>query len=629
MIKLARYLKPHWWKIVIITIFLVIQAYLTLLLPDCMSKIASIVTEAQGSANYPLQNISGLEYFVPFVQLTGNTSGDIWIVGIYMIIISAAVLLTAVIVSLTTSSLSSSFGKAIRGDIFKKVNSFSIGEYEKFGTASLITRTTNDVEQVQQLVGFGLRIMIISPVTLVVAIIMIVTKDARLALIIAISIPIIIILVIVLLVFAGPLFKKIQEATDRVTLVLRESLTGVRVIRAFNQEETETEKFNNANRDMEKMIVKVGRVMSLADPIINILFNLTFIGIYFYGFSLVNNMVFDPKAQTAPDLSNLANVIASAQYAMQIMMAFLMLSFLLIMIPRATTCAKRINEILDTKNAIVDPENPIDPNTKIKGVVEFKNVTFTFPDASLPTLQNISFKTVPGSVTAIIGSTGSGKSSVINLIPRFFDVSSGSVMVDNIDVRNYSQKDLRNKIGFVPQQALLFKGTIKENMLFGNPNATDEEIKTAIQVAQSEHFISKTSNGINSEVSQGGKNFSGGQKQRLAIARALVKKPEVYIFDDSFSALDFKTDIKLRTALKEYTKESTVIIVAQRVSTIIDSDNIIVLNEGKIVGQGTHSELLHTCEVYKEIVFSQLDKDEIQKTINMTKQILKAEGGNE
>ena len=634
MIKLLRYLKPYWWQTVIVIVFLVFQSYLSLLLPDCMSKIASMVTDgvSRGDGTYNPENIAGLANFVPFAVIDGTSrsiTGDIWIVGVYMMIISALVFLSTILVSLTVSYIGAGFGKKIRADIFEKVNSFSLGEYEKIGTASLITRTTNDVEQVQQLVVMGLRIIIASPVTLIVAVIMILTKDARLALIIAVTIPIILIVVIVLLAIAGPLFKKIQDATDRVTMVLRESLTGIRVIRAFNQEEKEAKRFDEANLDMTKIMTKVGRVMSVANPIISILFNLTYIAIYFFGFSLIDGTVFNPLLNSQNTaMANLGNIMASAQYAMQIMMAFMMMSFLLIMIPRATTSAKRINEVLDVNNAIIDPKIPVKPNTDIKGVIEFKNVTFTFPDAAVPTLSNISFKTRPGSTTAIIGSTGSGKSSIINLIPRFFDVTQGEVLVDGIKTDQYRQIDLRNKIGFVPQQALLFSGTIKDNIKFGNPNASDEDVVAALDVAQASHFVSKKENGINSPVSQGGKNFSGGQKQRLAIARALARKAEIYVFDDSFSALDFKTDIKLRTALKEYTKNASVIIVAQRVSTIIDADNIIVLNDGKIVGQGTHNTLLNSCDVYKEIVFSQLDKDEIKKTIELSKQVSNVEGGD-
>lgn len=623
MLKLFyKYCKKNWLLITIVIILLVAQAYLQLLLPDLMSEITTIVQSpsALGSPEtYVNPNLTTIAFFM---TPTFNRISDVWTVGIAMIIISFLALGMAIFVSLNVSYIGAQFARDLRNDIFKKIETFSQGEYSKFGTATLITRTTNDVEQVQQILMMGLRVVITSPVTLVVAIVMIVGKDANLALILAISIPLIIISVVILLSVANPLFKRIQTVTDKVTLVLRETLTGVRVIRAFDQQDRETKRFDDSNKEMTVITTKVARTMSFADPIITIIFDITYIGIYFYGFILLDGKAFNTTLLS----STMSNVLATAQYAMQIMMAFLMFSFLLIMFPRAQVCGKRINEVLDAKISIVDPATPCE-NPEIHGEVEFKNVSFIFPEATLPTLVDISFKTKPGSVTAIIGSTGSGKSSIINLIPRFYDVSAGEVLVDGVDVRKYSQKMLRDKIGFVPQTALLFSGTIKDNIKFGKEDATDDEINEAIRVAQAEHFVSKKEKGIDSDCSQGGKNFSGGQKQRLAIARALVKKPEIYVFDDSFSALDFKTDIKLRTALKSYTKNSSVIIVAQRVSTILYADNIIVLNEGKIVGQGTHKELLKTCEVYKEIVFSQLDKDEIQKTMQLGKETLVGEGG--
>ncbi|HOC80885.1 MAG TPA: ABC transporter ATP-binding protein [Bacilli bacterium] len=417
-----------------------------------------------------------------------------------------------------------------------------------------------------------------------------------------------------------PLFKKLQVAIDDVTKVLRASLTGVRVVRAFNQEEKEKTRFSKVNRNLTNLITKVGRTMSFASPLISIFFDLTYFAIFLFGFAIIDGTANDAR---------LDNILVTSQYAMHIMMSFLMFSMLLINIPRAGVSARRINQVLDTKIIIKDPDSPLEITSKDYGHVRFEDVTFAFPDSQVPTLQNITFEAKPGQVTAIIGSTGSGKSSIINLIPRFYDVSKGRVLVDGVDVRDYIQKDLRDKIGFVPQQALLFSGTIRDNMNFGKPNSTDEEIRSALEVAQAARFVSKKENGFEAEVSQGGKNFSGGQKQRLAIARALIKKPEIYIFDDSFSALDFKTDIRLRTALKQYTKQASVIIVAQRVSSIMDADNILVLNEGKIVGQGKHQELLKKCQVYQEIVFSQMDESEIKRTLEIKKQVLLAEGGDE
>lgn len=599
MFKLFRYLKPKIWLILIVFILIGAQAYTQLMLPDYMGDITSIATGR---------------------TIVADKTAAIWDVGIKMIIIALITIIIAFATSLTVSYIGAFFGKKVRAEVFRKVISFSLGDYDRIGTASLMTRTTNDVEQVQNLITMGLRTIVMSPVILVVAIIRVLTTDARLALILAFSIPVIILTIIILFSIAMPLFKKIQEAIDDVAKVMRESLTGVRVVRAFNQEKREWTRFSVVNEKLTNMITKVGRTMSFANPIISILFDLTYFGIFLFGFAMIDG---------SAEVVNLEYILEASQYAIHIMMAFLMFSMLLIMFPRASVSAKRINQVLDTPIVVKDPLEPQTALCNQCGYVKFEDVTFTFPDSEIPTLTDISFEAKPGQVTAIIGSTGSGKSSIINLIPRFYDVSKGRVLVDGVDVRDYSQKDLRDKIGLVPQQALLFSGTIRENLIYGKADATDEEIASALEVAQAARFVSKKENTINAEVSQGGKNFSGGQKQRLAVARALVKKPEIYIFDDSFSALDFKTDIRLRTALKAYTKKSAVIIVAQRVSSIMDADNIIVLNEGRIVGQGKHQDLLKSCQVYQEIVYSQMDVSEIKRTLELKKQVLLAEGGDE
>ena len=556
-------------------------------------------------------------------NITGPTGADNSFIlrkGLEMIAYAGATIIIAFATSIGISYVGAYFGKKLRTEVFKKVLSFSPGDYDRIGTASLMTRTTNDVEMVQTVVVMGLRIMVMSPIIMAIAIVQVLRTDVQLAIILAFSIPLIIITIIILFAIAMPLFKKLQIAIDEVTKVLRASLTGVRVVRAFNQEEKEKERFAKVNRYQANLIIKVGRTMSFANPLISIFFDLTYFAIFLFGFAIIDGTANDAR---------LDNILVTSQYAMHIMMSFLMFSMLLINIPRAGVSARRINEVLETKVDIVDPEVPHSENEGEVGHVRFEDVTFTFPDSKIPTLQNITFDAKPGQVTAIIGSTGSGKSSIINLIPRFYDVSKGRVLVDNVDVRDYTQKDLRDKIGFVPQQALLFSGTIRDNMHFGKPDGSDEEIRAALEVAQAARFVARKENGYDAEVSQGGKNFSGGQKQRLAIARALVKKPEIYIFDDSFSALDFKTDIRLRTALKEYTKTASVIIVAQRVSSIMDADNILVLNEGKIVGQGKHQELLKKCQVYQEIVFSQMDESEIKRTLEIKKQVLLSEGGDE
>ena len=599
MTKLFRFLKPRIWLVFIVFILVAAQSFTQLMLPDYMGSITSIVTGQ---------------------TVVLEPTKEILKIGLEMFGISVLTILIAIATSLSVSYLGAFFGKEVRAEVFKKVLSFSVGDYDNFGTASLMTRTTNDIEQVQMVLIMGLRIMIMSPTILTIAVVKVLTSDPKLALILAFTIPLILIVIVVLFVFATPLFKKIQTSIDNVTMVLRESLTGVRVVRAFNQEEKEEKRFSKVNDYLTKTIIKVGRTMSFANPVISIIFDLSFFGVFLFGFILIDNT-------TAT--YNLENIFKVAMYSKHIMMAFLSFSMLLIMIPRAGVSAQRINAILDTEIILHNPETPQLANCDLCGHVKFDNVTFTFPDSQTPTLKNISFEAKPGQVTAIIGSTGSGKSSIINLIPRFYDVSEGQIFVDGIDVREYTQFDLREKIGFVPQTALLFSGTIRDNLLFGRSDANDEEIIEALEIAQASRFVFRKEEGLDLEVSQGGKNFSGGQKQRLSIARALVKKPEIYIFDDSFSALDFKTDIRLRMALKNYTKRSAVIIVAQRVSSIMDADNIIVLNEGKIVGQGKHQYLLNKCKVYQEIVFSQMDENEIKRTLEIKEQVLLTEGGEE
>lgn len=597
MIKLFKYFRSTWWEVLISLILVAGQAYAQLQLTDYMGKITQIVQ-------------------------TGGDVNEIWIQGGIMIGISVLVLTLAVGTGLLIGHATSVLAKNVRQSIYDKVSEFSLAEYDNFGTSTLLTRITNDVQTVKDTYTMSLRTMVMSPVTLIVAIIMVLTKDASLAIVLAISLPIIVITIIVLCVVSIPKFKKIQEAIDHVTVVMREQLTGVRVVRAFNQQEYERARFGQANDKVKNITIKVERIMTSANPIITVVFNMTYIAIFFYGFARLDGTFIQSDVS-----DTLSNMMVVAQYTMQIMMSFMMFAMILIMIPRGQVSAKRINAILETENTVLDKKDTsLALNKKQgKGVIEFKDVSFTFPDAQDPMLHHISFKTKPGEMTAIIGSTGSGKSTLINLIPRFYDVSEGAILFDGVDIRDYSQKDLRDMIGFVPQQALLFSGTIKDNMLFGNQNASDEDIKKALDVAQATHFVNKKEEGINARVSQGGKNFSGGQKQRLAIARALVKKPEVFIFDDSFSALDFKTDIKLRRALKDYVKDASMIVVAQRVSSILNADNIIVLDDGVIVGQGKHEQLLKSCPTYLDIVLSQLDPDEIDKTIKLGQQIM--EGG--
>lgn len=612
MNKLLRYLRPIWWEVVIAVFLVAFQSLFALLIPSFIGNITTII---ENPTNYTTQ----MDYLVSlfsfnFIKPTGDLNADIWAIGGVMIAFAVGFLLCAFGSSLVISRIGATYGKQVRHDVFSKVTNFAIGQYDKFGTASLITRTTNDIEQTQQAIQSTLRIIIMSPLSMVLAIVLILKSDPWIALIIACALPVIVLIMILIFVRAYPLFKKFQTVIDELTMQLRQSLKGVRVIRAFDRQKEDDASFDKANVKMRDLSVKVDHTMTFANPLISIIFDVTYIAVYFYGFAITDGT---PASNGTVMFSN---VIEGAQYATQIMNSFLFFGFLLIMIPRASACAKRINEVLETPELIKNPQNPIIPANH-EGIVEFEKVGFTFPDATISTLENISFKTKPGSTTAIIGSTGSGKSSVINLIPRFYDVTSGVVKVDGVDVRQMNKKELRTRLGFVPQTAQLFSGTIRSNILFGMKDASDDDIREALEVSQSADFVDALDKGIDSPVEQDGKNFSGGQKQRLAIARALIRKPEIYIFDDSFSALDFQTDIRLRTALKRYTSKSSVIIVAQRVSTILDADEIIVLDKGQIVGTGTHVELLKSCKVYQEIVYSQMDKDEITKTIDIAKTI--------
>ena len=662
------------------------QCYLQLLLPDYMGQITRLVTSVGYTPDvYEILSIGGI-----------------------MIAISAGVFVLAIIQNFLGSTLSAFVGRELRNEVFQKVNTISLAEYNKFGTATLITRTTNDIEQIKNFILTAVRTLIMSPTMMVIALIHTIQTNASLTIVIACALPLIIIIMGIIFRFASPMFKVLQTKLDNLTIVLRENLTGIRVVRAYNQQETEYKKFDFANYEMTSTIKKVGRIMSIASPSINIIFNVAYITIYMIGIILIDGQFISESSFTI-----LSDVAVCANYTTQVMMSFLMFAMVFIMWPQASACSKRVNEILDVETSINDEEarkyalniidkefrdyfhtfrkeyksklghdlnektalldlknkkfpvgseeynfllqykelsdrynnivnkindhesedyveiiNKLFSQRKIHGELEFDNVSFVYPDADKPTIKNVSFKAAKGTTTAIIGSTGSGKSTIVNLIPRFYDVTNGTIRFDGIDIKKLPQKVLRDNLGFVPQQAVLFYGTIKDNLKFGKKDATDEEINEALSIAQAQHFISKLPEGLDTFVSQSGKNFSGGQKQRLSIARALVKQPEVYVFDDSFSALDFKTDVALRTALKKYTKNSAVIIVAQRVSSIIDADNILVINDGEVVGQGKHSDLLLNCPVYQDIVKSQLDPEEVEKTIQMNKEENLRQGGN-
>lgn len=498
------------------------------------------------------------------------------------------------------SKVSMGIGKNMRSNVFKKIQYFSQTEFDYFSTSSLITRTNNDIIQVQNFVNMMLRISLMAPFMFVGGIIMALNKSVTMSMILLISMPIMIIAVLLIGRYATPLSKKMQEKIDKINLVTREKLTGIRVARAFGTEDYETERFKEVNLDFMKNSIKMNTLMGAMSPLLSLILYATNVALLaFGGFQIVNTI----------NGIMIGDIIAVIQYVMQIMMAVMLLSMIFVMYPRAAVSAERINEVMDTLEVIQNPVRETDLPEE-KGFLEFKNVSFKFPGADHDVLKNISFKSNPGEITAIIGSTGSGKSVLVNLVPRFYDVDEGQILVDGVNVKKYNVDTLRNKIGYVPQKAFLFKGTISENIKFGDVNATDSRVEEAIRIAQSYDFVTAKEGGFEAPIAQGGSNVSGGQKQRLAIARAIVRKPEIYIFDDSFSALDFKTDAALRGALMKEAQEATVLLVAQRVSTIMHADRILVLENGKCVGMGKHDELLKTCKVYQEIVYSQLSKEE-------------------
>lgn len=611
MFKIYKLVKRSWWQLFIIIVLVAAQTLLQLMLPDYISNIQDVVS-----------NIN------PVAGATSAQINEMLQIGLIMVGLSGLIFALAIGQGLLNSYFVAELGRVVRRESFKNVEDFSLSDINEFGTASLLTRVTNDTRVVQNFAFMINRVFVMSPIFLIIGSVKLLNFDPMYFYIVLVVLPIILIIMVLTFVVASPIFMQVQERLDYVTLLFREGLTGVRVIRAFNQEEREKRFFNEANQQMTDTVVKVNNIMAIVQPMVNIFFNLAYFAIYFMGFVILNNMLtgtmpFDGNAF----FETIAETMAASMYVQNIMMSFLMLSFTFIMFPQASASAKRINAVLSVRPKIKDPVEPLDKSLINMGVVNFNDVTFTFSDIEHPTLKNISFCAKPGTTTAIVGSTGSGKSSIINLIPRFFDVSLGSITIDDHDIRNFNMNDLRSEIGFVPQTAILFSGTIRDNLRFGKEDATDEEMWEALRVAQAYDFVSKLELGLDSPVSQGGKNFSGGQKQRLAIARALVRKPKIYVFDDSFSALDFRTDIRLRTALRSYAKESTIFVVAQRVSSIMDATQILVLDDGVVVGLGTHSELLAKCTVYQEIVASQLDPEEIKKSRDMVK-TLATEGGN-
>ncbi|MGF9976938.1 ABC transporter ATP-binding protein [Viridibacillus arvi] len=573
MLKLLKNLTVYKWIVLAVVGLVFVQSMADLYLPTLMSDIIDKGVVV-GDKNYILK-IGGL-----------------------MLLVAAFGVCASIVASYYSSKAAMGFGRDVRRKVFNHVEGFSLQDFDEVGTASLITRTTNDITQVQQVVIMLLRMVVSAPIMFVGGLIMALSKDAKLSLIIVATIPVLMGAVILIMTKGIPLFKLVQTRLDRLNLVLRENLTGIRVIRAFNREKQEKVRLQKANKDLMDVSIKVNKVMAFLMPVMMLVMNLTVVGIIWFGGIRIDN-----------GGMQIGDLMAFIQYVMQIMFALVMASMMFVMIPRAAVSAKRINEVLDKKPTILNEgAKAVDQE---RGTLEFDKVSFTYPGAEEPVLSNISFRAKSGEITAIIGGTGAGKSTLVNLIPRFYDVTSGTIRVNGVDLKETSIDEVRSKIGYVPQKALLFTGTIAENIRFGKEDATQEEIEHAARIAQAEYFINKMENGYESEISQGGSNVSGGQKQRLSIARALVRKPDIYIFDDSFSALDYKTDASLRAALKEETKNATMLLVAQRVSTVVDADRIIVLDKGEIAGIGTHKELLEENEVYREIVKSQLSEEEI------------------
>ena len=572
MIKLMRR-NLDWWAVITATIFLGFQVVCDLSLPNLTSNLIN-----NGVAK-------------------GNV-GYIWQIGLQMLGLTLVGIFAAAGNVYFASTQAQKMGARLRGKIFKKVLSFGNYEMDKFGSSSLITRTTNDVMQIQNVTIMMLRMMIMAPLMLIGASVMAYFNEKRLTSIFLVSIPILLIAIGCAMYFAVPLFQKLQKQIDRINLIFREGLTGVRVIRAFRQDKFEQERFDRANKDYTETGIKVFSIVSLMFPIMTLVLNVTNMGIIWFGAKLIANHEMQ-----------VGNLVAFMTYASMILFSFMMLSMIFVLVPRAEAAAKRINAVLEIENSINDAESEIGRDSdKIQASLEFKNVSFRYRGAEDLALDNLSVDVKAGETLAIIGGTGSGKSTLINLIPRLYDVNSGEVLVDGNDVRKYSLHDLHDKVAFVQQKAVLFKGTIRSNLLIGNPEATEEDMWKALEIAQAKDFILDLPDGLDAVVEQGGDNFSGGQKQRLAIARAIIKPASIYVFDDSFSALDFKTDAKLRLALRqdERISKAIIVIVAQRISTVTGADHIVVLDEGKVVGQGTHKELLADNTTYQEIVESQM-----------------------
>lgn len=577
MKHILRIFSGYWLMFIILVGFTYAMVMANLWLPDKMSEIV---------------NNGIIKQDMP----------AIWHNGLAMILVTAAGGLCSIIIGFLASRIATGVAQKLRMELFERVESFALADFNKFSTASLITRSTNDIQQIQMTSILLLRMALLAPIMAVGGLQKAIHNAPDLSWIIALAVSVLLVVIAMLFVIAVPRFKKLQTLVDKLNLVTRENLVGLKVIRAFHNEKIEQKKFQQANTELNKMNLFVNRLMMLLDPIMTLVMNFSSVAIVWFGAHLISS-----------GNLQIGNMMAFLEYAMQVIISFLLLSMVFIMVPRAAVSVKRVGEVLDTLPSIVDPQSPQQLPHDATGKIEFKDVTFTYPDADLPVLSNINFTAEPGQTTAFIGSTGSGKSTLINLIPHFYDVSAGQILLDGVDIRNLKLEDLYDQIGYVPQKGVLFSGTIASNIKYGNAKASQELVEKSAKIAQAAEFISELKNGYKNEIAQGGSNVSGGQRQRLSIARAIAVEPNVYIFDDSFSALDFKTDAKLRAALAKETKHKTVLIVGQRINTIMNADRIIVLDEGKIVGQGTHQELMKDCEVYQEIAASQLSEDDLQK----------------
>ncbi|WP_312443069.1 ABC transporter ATP-binding protein [Lacrimispora sp.] len=584
MIRIFKYLNPKEWLMAVFSlIFVVAQVWLDLKSPDYMSEITMLV------------------------QTPGSAMSDIWLAGGKMLLCTLGSLAAAVIVGFLAARIAASFSKRLRSLLFHKVESFSMEEINRFSTDSLITRSTNDITQIQMLVTMGLMLIIKAPIMAVWAITKIAGKGFEWTLATGAAVVLLVLMIGIIMIFVMPKFKKMQELTDNMNRVTRENLTGLRVVRAYNAEDYQEKKFEKANEELTGTQLYTGRAMAIMMPVMTMIMSGLSLSIYWIGAYLIN------VAQMTDKLTLFSNMVVFSSYAMQIVMSFLMLVMIFIMLPRASVSAKRINEVLDTEPTILDGSRT-EGVPGLKGEVTFKHVGFKYPDAADYVLEDVNFTVKQGETIAFIGSTGSGKSTLINLVPRFFDATEGEILIDGVNIREYTQEAVHNKIGYVPQKAVMFKGSVSSNVAYGDNGGngfSEQEIKRAVAIAQGTDFVERMDGGYEADIAQGGTNVSGGQKQRLAIARAVCRKPEIYIFDDSFSALDYKTDRILRNILKKETAGVTSMIVAQRIGTIMDADQIIVLDEGRVVGKGRHKDLLQNCEVYRQIAISQLSEEEL------------------